>query len=150
MRMVAIQDTSSNRKWSCFGATAWYSMTRACKRRCSNTYAYTRSIDALPVEVSDSPACNLLSLEHPAVSCHSAYDSFPLLYIRVSAITSSLPVVVCSLCDTRAVLADITNQVGSAQRQRQSKTYGGCVDCKVCLYRKGAYLELFHSNKNTK
>jgi hypothetical protein len=56
-------------------------------------------IDALPVEVSDFPACDLLSLEHPAASCHSAYDSFPLLYIRVSAITSSLPVVVCSLCD---------------------------------------------------
>jgi hypothetical protein len=57
-------------------------------------------MDALHMEVSDSPACNLLSLEHPAASCHSAYDSFPLLYTRVSAITSSsLPVVVCSLCD---------------------------------------------------
>jgi hypothetical protein len=32
-----------------------------------------REIDALPVEVSDSLACNLLSLEHPAASCHSAY-----------------------------------------------------------------------------
>jgi hypothetical protein len=52
MRMVAIQDTSPNRKWSCFGATAWYSMTSACKRRCPNTYAYTRSrrIRHLPYE----------------------------------------------------------------------------------------------------
>jgi hypothetical protein len=33
-------------------------------------------MDTLPVEVSDSPACNLLSLEHPAASCHSAYDPF--------------------------------------------------------------------------
>jgi hypothetical protein len=31
-------------------------------------------IDTLRVEVSDSLACNLLSLEHPAASCHSAYD----------------------------------------------------------------------------
>jgi hypothetical protein len=57
-------------------------------------------MDTLPVEVSDSPACNLLSLEHPTTSCHSAYDLFLWLYIRVSAITSSLLVVVCSLCDT--------------------------------------------------
>jgi hypothetical protein len=40
MQMAAIQDTSLNRKWSCFGATAWYSMTSACKRGCPNTYAY--------------------------------------------------------------------------------------------------------------
>jgi hypothetical protein len=31
-------------------------------------------MDALRVEVSGSPACNLLSLEHSAASCHSAYD----------------------------------------------------------------------------
>jgi hypothetical protein len=38
-------------------------------------------MDTLRVEVSDSPACNLLSLEHPAASCYSAYDLFIYLYV---------------------------------------------------------------------
>jgi hypothetical protein len=55
-------------------------------------------MDVLPVEVSDSSAYNLLSLEHSVASCYSAYNSFPLLlYIYTSAIIFFLLIIVYSL-----------------------------------------------------
>jgi hypothetical protein len=50
----------------------------------------------------------------------------------------------------RPALAEIVNGAGPAQRQRQSKTYGGCEACSACLCQKGGCFKQYHSNNNSK
>jgi hypothetical protein len=50
----------------------------------------------------------------------------------------------------RPILAEIVNKTGPAKRQRESKTYGGCVAYNAYLCKKGDCFRDYHSHKNTK
>ena len=51
---------------------------------------------------------------------------------------------------TRAPLAEIVNEAAPKQRQRQSKTYGGCKECNAYLCKRGACFKQYHSSNDIK
>ena len=48
----------------------------------------------------------------------------------------------------RPILGEIVNGAAPAQRQRQSKTYGGCKICSVYFCVKGDCFDRYHSNNS--
>ena len=50
----------------------------------------------------------------------------------------------------RPILGEIVNGAAPAQRQRQSKTYGGCTTCSAYFCVKGDCFDRYHSNSNNK
>ena len=48
------------------------------------------------------------------------------------------------------VLAETVNREAPTKRQRQSRTYGGCIDCTVYLCKRGECFKRYHSSNDNK